>query len=77
MKQIDCVYDGDVNAVKENIRSSVSEIIEDKENSNSISKIIINLKTKGGIHNSLVKKFGEDKGLEYYNKIKPLIKDKK
>lgn len=77
MKQIDCVYDGDVNIAKERIRSDVVDVVKDKKIAASVSKIIIELKTKSGIYNSLVKKYGEETGLNYYNKIKPLIKDKK
>lgn len=77
MKQIDCVYNGDINIEKENIRTSIADIVEDKQIAASISKIVIDLKTKSGINNSLVKKYGKEMGANYYNKIRPLIKDKK
>lgn len=75
--QIDCISKGDTKAEKENIRSNILKSIGDEKLAASISKIIINHKTKDGIYKSLVKKYGEEKGLEYYNEVKPLIKDKK
>lgn len=42
-----------------------------------VQKIINNYKTKTGINNALVKKYGSTKGGEIYKSIKPFIKDKK
>lgn len=60
-----------------------SETVVKQTNGNTIDvdeeiqKIIDNYKTKQGINNALVKKFGTTKGGEVYKSIKPLIKDKK
>ncbi|MBQ1877823.1 MAG: hypothetical protein II161_03310, partial [Erysipelotrichaceae bacterium] len=42
-----------------------------------VKKIIANYKTKQGINNALVKKYGTTRGGEIYKSIKPMIKDKK
>jgi hypothetical protein len=44
---------------------------------NAIEEIINKLKTKTGINNGLVKKFGSQMAGEIYKKIKPLLTDKK
>ncbi len=42
-----------------------------------VRKIIANYKTKQGINNALVKKYGTTRGGEIYKSIKSMIKDKK
>ena len=62
------------------VNNKVAETSEEKtavSQQEEVQKIIANYKTKQGINNALVKKYGTTKGGEIYKSIKPLIKDKK
>lgn len=50
---------------------------EDHENWENICTCILKFKTKQAINNALVKKFGSTQGGKMYQKVKPILKDKK
>jgi hypothetical protein len=61
----------------EELRTSVSEVIDDDEAVEHICRFIVKYKTKQGVNNAIVKIYGTEKAGEFYKKIKPLLKDKK
>jgi hypothetical protein len=61
----------------EELRASVSEVIDDAEAVEHICRFIVKYKTKQGVNNAIVKIYGTEKAGEFYKKIKPLLKDKK
>jgi hypothetical protein len=61
----------------EELRTSVSEVIDDAEAVEHICRFIVKYKTKQGVNNAIVKIYGTEKAGELYKKIKPLLKDKK
>jgi hypothetical protein len=61
----------------EELRASVSEVIDDAEAVEHICRFIVKYKTKQGVNNAIVKIYGTEKAGELYKKIKPLLKDKK
>lgn len=77
LSQIESIHNGNANVKIEKIDTEVEKLIEDRQISKNIAKIIREHKTKNGIYSCLVKKYTEKAGREYYIKIKPLIKDKK
>ncbi len=77
VKQIRAICEGNNLEEIEKIENSVLGIIGDRTISKTIAKITMTCKTKEGIHNALVKKFGETDGNAYFSKIKPLLKGKK
>lgn len=62
---------------KDNLLESIQSIIEDKDETEEIAGYIIKYKTKQGINNALVKKYGSKRGGELYQQIKGLLKGKK
>ena len=45
--------------------------------SREIAELVSKYKTKQGINNALVKRYGADRAYELYKKVKPLLSDKK
>lgn len=62
------------NELLEKIQDSLPE---DEEHWEEISLCILKYKTKQAINNALVKKFGSTQGGRMYQKIKPILKNKK
>lgn len=67
------------NAQEENnkLRQEIKKVEPDNAKVNEICEIITALKTKQGINNAFVKKFGNDLAGKLYKAVKPLLKDKK
>ncbi len=66
--------------VQNDLLSSIQEIVGDKDVALRIAAIVQKYKTKMGINNALMREFpsaGNKLSGEYYQKIKPLIRDKK
>ncbi|MCC8060116.1 MAG: PIN domain-containing protein [Clostridiales bacterium] len=59
------------------LQERISELISEEEQQQTIYRFINKYKTKQGVNNALVKKYGSEKAGELYKKIKTLIKDKK
>lgn len=62
---------------KEKIVAEMKKIDAPDANIKAVCEMVTTLKTKQGINNAIVKKFGNKQASEYYKVIKPLIKDKK
>jgi hypothetical protein len=69
------------NLLKENSKSiavKLKELLPDYKNDHAqIVQLIEKYKTKQGINNALVKRYGSEKGGAVYKAIRPLISDKK
>lgn len=61
----------------EALRQAVAKVLGESENVPTVAEHILRYKTKQGINNALVKKYGSQAGGELYQKIKPLIAKKK
>ena len=57
--------------------SSADSFLSAQKDEEEIRAMISKYKTKQGLNNALIKKFGNSRGGEIYKKIKPLLKDKK
>ena len=52
-------------------------LLGDATLSREIAELVSKYKTKQGINNALVKRYGADRAYELYKKVKPLLSDKK
>lgn len=59
------------------VRSNLDSLTLDPQVKEEVERIIVAYKTKQGINNALVKKYGVTKAGELYKQIKPFLKDKK
>ena len=63
--------------ISETIKSTLNKILNDKNATAELTKMIVASKARTAVNNILCKKFGSQKGGEIYRSIKTLIKDKK
>lgn len=79
--KVSCVADvtgKDFEAEKAAFFAEVARLIHDEKTANVIAGFIQRYKTKNGVSNALQKEYKDSKKAgEYYNAIKPLLKDKK
>ena len=66
-----------IKQVQEQLLQKIEKLEKDKEVAKVVTDYIINYKTKQGIYNALLEKYTSKQGIEIYQAIKPLIKDKK
>ncbi|WP_106449714.1 PIN domain-containing protein [Trichococcus alkaliphilus] len=62
---------------QQQLLQKVVNLVNDKEIAKVVTDFIIKYKTKQGIYNALLENYKNKQGIEIYQAIKPLLKDKK
>lgn len=59
------------------LEKQLAALLEDAALAQAVAELVNKYKTKQGINNALVKKYGSERARELYKRVKPLLSDKK